>query len=309
VIAIDDLVHRYSQSAVAVDHVTLTIGAGECFGLIGSNGAGKTTTMRILATLLTPMSGRASIGGHDVVADYLPVRRLIGYMPETFAVYKELTVKEFLDYTAAAYGFRNEEKRRRVESVVALTDLGGKLKAGCDQLSRGMKQRLFLARALVHDPQVLLLDEPTAGLDPAARVEFRQIIRELTAAGKTTVISSHILPELAEFCTSVGIVERGKLVASGSIADMLASVRGSRTIEVQVAGDAHMVGTILRSRPCVESVQIDGSMATVMFGGSREEAASLLRALVDGGVAVVSFGERQSSLEDIFMKVAAFEVG
>ena len=308
-IASDNLVHRCASAANAVDGITLTIGAGECFGLIGSNGAAKTTTMRVLATLLVPSGGKASIAGHDVVADHLAVRRIIGYMPEVFSVYKELTVEEFLDYTAAAYGFRREEKRRRVESVIALTDLGSKLKAGCDSLSRGMKQRLFLARALVHDPQVLLLDEPTAGLDPAARVEFRQIMRELTAAGKTTIISSHILPELAEFCTSVGIVERGKLVASGSIAEMLSTIRGPRTIEVEIAGDAHVVAATLRARAGVESVRVDGAKATITFNGPREDAAALLRALVEGGVAVIAFGERQSSLEDIFMKVAAFEVG
>ena len=308
-IAIDNLVHRYSAATNAVDGITLKIGSGECFGLIGSNGAGKTTTMRVLATLLVPTGGKATIAGHDVVADHLAVRRMIGYMPEVFSVYKELTVAEFLDYTAAAYGFRGEEKRRRVESVVALTDLGSKLNVGCDALSRGMKQRLFLARALVHDPQVLLLDEPTAGLDPAARVEFRQIMRGLTAAGKTTIISSHILPELAEFCTSVGIVERGKLVASGSIAEMLTTIRGPRTIEVEVAGDAHVVATMLRSRAGVESIRVDGARATISYNGAREDAATLLRALVEGGVAVIAFGERQSSLEDIFMKVAAFEVG
>jgi ABC-2 type transport system ATP-binding protein len=308
-IAIESLVHRYTATTNAVDGVTLTIGAGECFGLIGSNGAGKTTTMRILATLMTPSGGRATIAGHDVVGEYLAVRRLIGYMPETFAVYKELSVDEFLDYTAAAYGFRGAEKRRRVDSVVGLTDLESKRKSGCDALSRGMKQRLFLARALVHDPQVLLLDEPTAGLDPAARIEFRQIIRGLTAAGKTTIVSSHILPELSEFCTSVGILERGKLVVSGSIAEMLATVKGSRTIEIEVAGDAQIVATLLQGRAGVESVRVDGARASVKHSGSRESAAPLLRALVDGGAAVVSFAERQSSLEDIFMKVAAFEVG
>ena len=308
-IKLDQLAHRYTRQVAALDGITLTIPAGECFGLIGANGAGKTTTMRILATLLVPTGGRASIADHDVVKDYLAVRRLIGYMPETFAVYPELTVEEFLDYTAAAYGFRGEERKRRVDAVTGLTDLDGKRNAGCDTLSRGMKQRLFLARALVHDPQVLLLDEPTAGLDPAARIEFRQIIRDLTAAGKTTIVSSHILPELSEFCTSVGIVERGKLVASGTIAEMLTTIKGARTIEIEVAGDAQMVGSILRGRPGVESVFVDGARATVKHNGSRESAAPLLRALVDGGVAVISFAERQSSLEDIFMKVAAFEVG
>ena len=308
-IAIENLVHRYTASTMAVDGVSLTIASGECFGLIGSNGAGKTTTMRVLATLLVPTSGRVSIAGHDVVRDHRSVRKLIGYMPEAVAVYKELTVGEFLDYTAAAYGFRGEDKRRRVEAVVALTDLASKTTVGCDTLSRGMKQRLFLARALVHDPQVLLLDEPTAGLDPAARVEFWQIIRELTAAGKTTIISSHILPELSEFCTSVGILERGKLVAAGTIAEMLTMVKGARAIEIEVAGDAHIVAEILRGRQGVESVRIDGARASVKYAGAREAVPQLLRALVDAGVAVIAFGERQSSLEDIFMKVAAFEVG
>jgi len=308
-IVLDHLEHRYSKTARALDGVSLTIAPGECFGLIGANGAGKTTTMRILATLLEPGGGRASIAGHDVVSEYLAVRRLIGYMPEMFSVYPELTVEEFLDYTAAAYGYRGAARKSRVDSVISLTDLGGKRAAGCDTLSRGMKQRLFLARALVNDPQVLLLDEPTAGLDPAARIEFRQIIRGLTAAGKTTIVSSHILPELSEFCTSVGILERGKLVASGSIAEMLATVKSARTIKVEVSGQAHLIGDLLRHRQGVESVRIDGARADIMYSGPRDAVPQLLRVLVDAGVPVISFGEHQSSLEDIFMKVAAFDVG
>ncbi|HZR26637.1 MAG TPA: ABC transporter ATP-binding protein, partial [Vicinamibacterales bacterium] len=282
---------------------------GQCFGLIGSNGAGKTTTMRILATLIAPTSGRVTIAGHDVVTDYLTVRRMIGYMPEAFAVFRELTVDEFLDYTAAAYGFRGDEKRQRVDGVIELTDLSTKRTSSCDALSRGMKQRLLLARALVHDPRVLILDEPTAGLDPAARVEFRQIMRGLTAAGKTIIISSHILPELAEFCTSVGIMERGRVVASGSIAEMLSTIRGPRAILVEVAGDGQFAGSILRAQPGVDAARVDGSHIVVSYTGRREELPALLRALVSAGVAVASFSERQSSLEDIFMKVAAFEVG
>lgn len=308
-IELHGLTHRYSAKTTALDDLTLTIPAGECFGLIGSNGAGKTTTMRIAATLLIPTSGRAAIGGHDVVTDYLAVRRLIGYMPESFTAYAELTVEEFLDYTAAAYGFRGQEKRRRRDAVIGLTDLDGKRGESCDALSRGMKQRLFLARALVHDPPVLLLDEPTAGLDPAARIEFRHIMKELTAAGKTIVVSSHILPELSEFCTSVGIIERGKLVASGSIAEMTQKIGGPRLIDVDVTTDALAVANVLRGRAGVGEVRVDGARASFEFAGTRSQVPALLQALVEAGIPVVAFGERRTSLEDIFMKVAAFEVG
>jgi ABC-2 type transport system ATP-binding protein len=220
-----------------------------------------------------------------------------------------LTVEEFLDYTAAAYGFRGEDKRRRVDAVIGLTDLGRKRDDSCDALSRGMKQRLFLARALVHDPPVLLLDEPTAGLDPAARIEFRHIMKELTAAGKTIVVSSHILPELSEFCTSVGIIERGKLVASGGIAEMTEKLGGPRLIDVDVAGDAFAVANVLRGRAGIGEVRVEGTRASFEFTGPRVQVPKLLQALVDAGIPVLAFGERRTSLEDIFMKVAAFEVG
>jgi ABC-2 type transport system ATP-binding protein len=302
-----NLTHQYSSADRALDGLSLTVPKGECFGLIGANGAGKTTTLRILSTLLVPTSGTASITGHDVVTDYLAVRKAIGYMPETPPVFPEFKVREFLDYAAAMYGLRGEDRERRVDAVIALTDLSGKRDAWCSALSQGMRQRLFLARALVHDPPVLLLDEPTSGLDPAARVEFRHIMRELIAAGKTILISSHILPELSEFCTSVGIVERGKLVVSGTVAEVLKSIRGPQQIDVEVARDASSVPGVVRGFPGVGKISVDGAKALIEFTGDRDRHASLLKALVDAGVPVVSFGERRATLEQIFMKIAAFE--
>jgi ABC-2 type transport system ATP-binding protein len=305
----DRLSHRYGGADLALDDLTLGIAEGECFGLIGANGAGKTTTLRILSTLLVPTGGHARIRGQNVVTDYLAVRRSIGYMPESVPVFPEFRVGEFLEYSAALYELHGVERRRRVEAVIALTDLGGKRNQWCAALSQGMRQRLYLARALVHNPPVLLLDEPTSGLDPAARVEFRQVMRELVAAGKTVLISSHILPELSEFCTSVGIIERGTLVIAGKVGDVLASVRGTREIEVEVAGDASAAAAVLRARPGVQRVRVEGRRAIVEFTGAEDAVPVLLKILVDAAIPVVGFGERRATLEQIFMKVAAFETG
>jgi ABC-2 type transport system ATP-binding protein len=303
----EGLTHSYGAAEPALAGLNLRIGTGECFGLIGANGAGKTTTIRILSTLLVPTSGHARIAGHDVVTDYLAVRRAIGYMPESPAIFPEFRAGEFLDYTASMYGLDRSERERRVQAVLAITDLAGKRDAMCTSLSLGMRQRLFLARALVHDPKVLILDEPSSGLDPAARVEFRHIMRDLTASGATIIVSSHILPELSSFCTSVGILERGKLVVSGSVDAVLATVKGATEITIEVTGDASPVATALRGKPGVGAVRIDGPQAVVQFTGTRDQQAQLVRALVDAGVPVVSFAEKRATLEEIFMKVAAFE--
>ena len=301
------LTHAYASTDLALNGLTLQVAEGECFGLIGANGAGKTTTLKILSTLLVPTSGKAAIGGHDVARDYLRVRRMIGYMPESPPVFNEFKVGEFLTYAAAMHGLPAGDRKARVDAVLALCDLGGKRDAWCSALSQGMRQRLFLARSLVHDPAVLLLDEPTSGLDPAARIEFRHIMRELIAAGKTIVVSSHILPELSEFCTSVGIVERGKLVISGTVDDVLKSVATTQEIEVTVTGEASAVPAALRGFHGVVTVRLEGSRAIVEFNGPRDRHAAMLKTLVDAGVTVVSFGERRATLEQIFMKVAAFE--
>jgi ABC-2 type transport system ATP-binding protein len=308
VIELDKVSYRYRPDRAAVDDVSLSIAPGECFGLIGSNGAGKTTTIRMLSTLLVPASGTIRIDGHDAVADYRKVRRALGYMPESVAVYPELTVEEFLHYTAAAYAVPVSERQRRVDAVVGLLDLDAKRSDGCGTLSRGVQQRLFLARALVHDPPVLLLDEPTGGLDPAARIEFRQIMRALTASGKTIVVSSHILPEMSEFCTSVGIIDRGKLIAAGSIEAIRARYGGPVEIAIETGVEASSVAAVMRAQPHVLGVRTDGRRATINYGGRRDDLPGLLRALVEAGVPILSFGEHRSSLEEIFMKAAAFDV-
>jgi ABC-2 type transport system ATP-binding protein len=300
--------HVYdSASGPALNGLTLDVAKGECFGLIGANGAGKTTALRILSTLLVPTSGSASIEGLDVAKDYLRVRALIGYMPEAPPVFSEFTVGEFLSYAAALYGLHGADAQRRVDAVIALTDLGGKRHSPTPTLSQGMRQRLFLARALVHDPPVLLLDEPTSGLDPAARVEFRHIMREMTGLGKTIIVSSHILPELSEFCTAVGIVERGKLVVAGSVAEVLSSIGGTLEIDLEVTGDAAAAAVVLRRIGGVGKIRVDGAKAVIEYSGPRDQQAQLLKALVEAGVPVVSFAPRRATLEQIFMKVAAFE--
>lgn len=301
------LTHSYGRGDTALNAFTLQVARGECFGLIGANGAGKTTTLKILSTLLVPTSGTAAIGGHDVVRDYLAVRKVIGYMPEALPVFTEFKVGEFLTYTAAMHGLSGTPRSMRVEAVIALCDLGRKRDAWCSALSQGMRQRLFLARALVHDPMVLLLDEPTSGLDPAARVEFRHIMKELTDNGKTIVVSSHILPELSEFCTSVGIMERGKLVISGSVDQVLHSVGAGQQLEVTVSGDAASIATVLRGFDGVKKISVDGARAIIEFSGPRERQAAILKSLIDAGIPVMAFGERRATLEQIFMKVAAFE--
>src|ERR1035437_5137096 len=220
---------------VAVRNLSLTIPRGEVFGFIGPNGAGKTTTIKVLATLLKPQFGSVRVLGTDVVHSPQTVRRNIGYVPDSFGVYEDLTVTEYLSFFAAAYRIEREKRAGTVMDVLALTDLSDKADSQVDALSRGMKQRLGIARILLHDPQLLLLDEPASGLDPRARIELRELLKELQRMGKTILISSHILHELSQFCTRIGIIEAGKLVAEGSLADIYRKLDLKRTVHVQIS--------------------------------------------------------------------------
>ena len=250
----------------ALEDLNLTIEPGVVFGFIGPNGAGKTTSMRILATLLDPTAGEAWVGGYSVARQPKQVRQILGYMPDNFGVYDNMKVWEYLDFFAAAYGLPRDRRLGLIADLLALVDLSEKRDGYVDALSRGMKQRLCLARTLVHDPQLLILDEPASGLDPRARVELRALLRQLGALGKTVIVSSHILTEMADICDHVGIIERGRLLAAGPIADLLRQVQTSRVVLVRLIADARMgdeeIAARVRTIPGVLGVEIEPLAAT-----------------------------------------------
>ena len=300
------LVKRYDRT-VAVAGIDLAIEPGEIFGLVGPNGAGKTTTLRMLATLLKPDAGIAEIAGWSISRNPDEVRRVLGFMPDAFGVYDDMKVWEYLDFFARCYGLPAAGRRRMIDDLLDLVDLGDKRDAYVQTLSRGMQQRLCLAHALVHDPQVLLLDEPASGLDPRARVELRELLRELRAMGKTIVISSHILPELEELCTSVAIVDRGQVLAQGRVADIERRLRFGAVLRVRVlldGDDLEAVRQRFEANPDVASTTIlhDGTIE-IGFRGDDAAAARLLAEAVGAGLPVVSFARAASDLEELFLQV------
>jgi ABC-2 type transport system ATP-binding protein len=294
---------KFYGSLAALDHLTLRIEAGEIFGFVGPNGAGKTTTMRILATLLMPTSGSATIDGHDVRTHGKDVRSLVGYMPDFMGVYDDLKVFEYLEFFAAA--FRIERRRRKaiVDGVLELTDLEGKRSATVDSLSRGMQQRLGLARVLVHDPKVLILDEPASGLDPRARIEIRELLRELREMGKTIMVSSHILTELEEICDHVGIIEQGKLVFSGPMEEIYHRMGLRGRVRVTVAGDPSRAIEVLSALPEVEEVVRNDDHISVRFREGSEGDGLVARTLVHAGIDLLSLAPERLRLEDAFLQL------
>ena len=287
----------------AVDSLSLTIGKGEMFGFIGPNGAGKSTTIRFLATLLRASRGDALVNGHSVSRDPMAVRRSIGYMPDDFGVYDGMKVWEFLDFFAVAYQLSRTQRKQIIPDVLELLDLTHKAYDYVNGLSRGMKQRLCLAKTLVHDPPVLILDEPSSGLDPRARIEVKALLKELRRMGKTILISSHILTELADCCTSVGIIERGKLLLHGPIDEVYQKIHGNRIVEARL-GRNHDAGLIIiRSNPEVRDLQVDGEQISIEFSSPQHDSAALLKQLVLADVEVRSFAEKEPTLEDVFMLV------
>jgi ABC-2 type transport system ATP-binding protein len=291
------------RNLTAVKDLSFRLEQGDIFGFIGPNGAGKTTTIKILATLLRPTAGRATIDGIDVVRDPEAVRAVIGYMPDFFGVYDDIKVWEYLDFFAAAYKIPRAKRPGIIDDVLELTDLGVKKEAYVEELSRGMKQRLCLAKTLIHDPTVLLLDEPASGLDPRARIEIKELLKELKSMGKTIIISSHILPELADFCNKIGIIEQGELVVSGEVQAIMQQVSGAHVYELKVAEDLAGAAEILASRADVRAVKpVDGALK-IEYLGDPAEIHQLLRDLLVAGLKVQSFSEQATDLEDIFMKV------
>lgn len=289
---------------VAVQGVSLTLNPGDIFGFIGSNGAGKTTTIKMIATLLEPTSGTARLNGADILQDPMAVRQQLGYMPDFFGLYDEVRVWEYLDFFAALYQVPNSDRAGIIDNVLELTTLTGKKDAFVQSLSRGMQQRLCLARCLVHDPALLLLDEPASGLDPRARAELKELIAELGRMGKIVVVSSHILPELADFCNTVGIIERGELLAFGPVETIVEGMKTARGLVIGTLSDPHSLVSFVQSRSLVQAVAAHGETAVALeFQGGLDEQAELLDAIIKQGFKVVSFHEEKVDLEDVFLKL------
>jgi ABC-2 type transport system ATP-binding protein len=306
-IEIKGLTKKYGD-LFAIREINLSLQAGDVFGFIGPNGAGKTTTMRILATLLQPTWGEAYVAGHSIYTAPKDIRRAIGYMPDFFGVYDDMKVIEYLEFFAAAYRIRGEQRRKVCDDVLDLVDLGYKRDALVTSLSRGMTQRLGLARVLLHDPQVLLLDEPASGLDPRARIEIRALLKELRSMGKTIMVSSHILPELADVCNKIGIIERGELIVNADVADVMKQVRQQTVLKVAVAqrdgktldGAAELLAGV----PQVESVERPsqaGAPLTVTLKADAQDPSDIARALFEDGYALTLLKEDEINLETAFM--------
>ena len=287
----------------AVDDLSLTIKEGDIFGFIGPNGAGKTTTMRILVTLLDPTSGRATIDGLDVAKYGKKVRRVIGYMPDFMGVYDDLKVFEYLEFFAAAFGIERSKRKSIVEGVLELTDLQSKKSFTVDSLSRGMQQRLGLARVLIHDPKVLILDEPASGLDPRARIEIRELLRELKRMGKTIMISSHILSELEEICDHVGIIEHGKLVFSGTMEEIKPRLGIHTKVRVQVLDNTEKAIELLSALPQIQHVEPLKNYISVTFRDGQNMDGIIARTLVKADLDVVSIQPEQLKLDDAFLQL------
>lgn len=301
------LTRRFGK-LMAVENLDLSIPAGVVFGLIGPNGAGKTTTLRMLAGLLEPTSGDILLNGLVVNHDWRDLQRQIGYMPDFFGVYEDMLVWEYLDFFGRCHDLQPKRRKQVIDELLELVDLAGKRDAYVQTLSRGMRQRLCLAHALVHDPEVLLLDEPASGLDPRARVEMRELLRELSAMGKTIVLSSHILSELAELCDSIGIIEKGRLVVSGPMEEIRKSALQWRTLQLRVLSNLESALQFLQGYPGVGEVYQGDNALEVAFQGDEEATADLLASLIARGVRLTSFSEVISDLEEIFLRLTKGEV-
>ncbi|AYB37714.1 ABC transporter ATP-binding protein [Brevibacillus laterosporus] len=297
-----NLSKRYGKFE-ALKNVNLSIQKGSVYGFIGPNGAGKSTTMMILATLLPATSGKAYVGGYDVEKEPKEVKQLLGYMPDFFGVYDNLKATEYLDFYARAYNIPARNRSNLVADLLDLVNLSNKADAYVDHLSRGMKQRLGLARCLVHSPEILILDEPASGLDPRARIEMREILKKLQGMGKTILISSHILPELAELCDEIGVIEKGQLIANGAVNEVSTETRGISIMQVKTLGNVELAEQILHASPFVKRLDNKNSHFRFHFTGTPEEKVILLQQLIHANIPVTHFADSQENLEDVFLAI------
>jgi ABC-2 type transport system ATP-binding protein len=307
-ISVENLTKVYGQRT-ALDNVSFEVPRGEIFGFVGPNGAGKTTTLRILAALLEPTTGRAFVDGADVSRQPDRVHERLGYMPDFFGVYDQLTAAEYLDFYAACYRQPRARRQKIAADLLELVGLTDRRDQAVDTLSRGLKQRLCLARALVHDPSVLLLDEPASGLDPRARVEMREILKELQKMGKTIVISSHILPELTELCTMVGIIDQGRMRATGPVQDVIRQLTSGRRLRITLLGQKEEAAALLKPLPMVHAVTTVNGALEAEYEGDDATAAAILQTLTAAGIKVSGFNQLEGGLEDAFMKATQDEAG
>jgi ABC-2 type transport system ATP-binding protein len=303
-IAVEQLTKVYGRRT-ALDAVSFEVPKGEIFGFVGPNGAGKTTTLRILAALLEPTAGRAFVDGADVGLQPDRVHERLGYMPDFFGVYDQLTAGEYLDFYAACYRQPKARRKKITDDLLELVGLTDRRDQAVDTLSRGLKQRLCLARALVHDPAVLLLDEPASGLDPRARVEMREILKELQKMGKTIVISSHILPELTELCTMVGIIDQGRMRATGPVQDVIRQLTSGRRLRITVLGQKEEAAAVLKPLPSIHAVTTVNGAIEAEYEGDDAVAAGLLQSLIAAGIKVSGFSQLDGGLEDAFMRATS----
>lgn len=300
------LTKLYANDFVALRDLSINIDAGEVFGYIGPNGAGKTTTIRILCGLLLPSSGTAKIDGVDVVKNTGKIRRVTGYMPDHFGVYEEMRVWEYLDFFGACFKMSKSVRKRRIDEVLEITKSQEMRDYFVDTLSRGMRQRIGIAKTLMHDPKVVFLDEPANGLDPRARIDMRLLIRDLAALGKTVLVSSHILPELASICDKVGIIERGVMLAQGTVAEIMRKVQPNRLIELRFIGASEPIlkmAKALEKAGHIQKAEVMGDILQFEVSGTDKDMAKLLRFFLSKKVNVVHFREMEADLEEAFMKV------
>ena len=295
--------HKTYGKYHALNGLCMSVPEGSLYGFVGPNGAGKTTTIKILAGLLTADSGSVLIGGEDGLRFPDRLKGMIGYVPDFFGVYDNLTVEEYMEFFASCYNLDGLTARKRYTALLAQVGLEGKMDFFVDGLSRGMKQRLCLARALIHDPQLLILDEPTSGLDPRTRLEFRDLLKELCDSGKTILISSHVLSDLAELCTDIGILDAGKLVLEGNIGEILSRVNTSNPLVIQVLSGRERALEILKEDARVQTISLRDQDICVRFAGEKGEEAGLLRDLMEAGVEVCGFSRERGSLESVFMQL------
>ena len=317
IIEIKQLTKRYrgQGNRLAIDNLSLTVYEGDIFGFVGPNGAGKTSAIRIMATLLQATQGDILVAGHSVRHAPREVRRAIGYMPDFFGVYNDMLVWEYLDFFGACYEISPQPRSSMIDDLLELVELSHRKNDPVEGLSRGMKQRLSLARTLIHDPQVLILDEPASGLDPRARIEIRELMVELSRMGKTIFFSTHILADVAEICTQVGIIEAGQLVAIGPLEELQQHILPHRQVRITLLGRGEEAVKLLENLPGVQSVQRlpgnnheDRTRLEIAFLGDDPELSAILASLIAQGISVVQFNEESRDLEEVFLRATKGQV-